>query len=144
MKAYNINNDIIFTEKNDYPGHEPIETREFTQDEIDFPKIVAGAIVVDTVKKQEHLAGLEEARKSNINTKAGIIILAQYPDYKQRNMIARYNELLEIKVDGGALTGDQQTELDSLKAVWTWVKSVRQAADDAVNSGAFVDDIAWP
>jgi len=70
---------------------------------------------------------LEEQKvefKTTINTITGEKILAKYPDYVQRNMTARYVELLSL------------TELDTpealaLKASWDWIKDIRSRSNIA-------------
>lgn len=65
-------------------------------------------------QKQEFIA--------EVNKQAGDKILAVYPDYKQRNMTARY---LELSVLGRL---DTQEALD-IKGAWEWIKSVREASN---------------
>jgi len=52
MKAYNINNNIVFT-TDSYDLQYLIEERNFSADEMKYPKIQAGRIVVDTVAKTQ-------------------------------------------------------------------------------------------
>ena len=66
---------------------------------------------------------------SEIKAHAREIILARYPDWKQTNMTARSVELTERVATGGALTTAEQAEIDAMKAVWSWIKSVRAASD---------------
>lgn len=67
-------------------------------------------------QKQEFIA--------EVNALAGAKILALYPDYKQRNMTARYVELVTL----GEL--DTQEAL-SIKSAWEWIKSVRERSNVA-------------
>jgi len=67
--------------------------------------------------------------KEIIKKEAGRWILAQYPDWKQRNMTARMTELLKIRALAESWTAEEQAEVSALEAVWDWVKSVRSASD---------------
>lgn len=143
MKAYNLNGQPYFTE-NDCIELELIEERDFTADELKYSKISGGAIVVDTVKRDADLADLEEKRITDIKSKAGSIITDQFPEWKQRNMLAKYNELLEVLIVGGSHSSEESAEFISLKSVWEWIKSVRQTSDDAEANGTLLKDIEWP
>jgi len=71
----------------------------------------------------------EAKRIIGIKTKAGEIILARYPSWKQQNLQARFTELVD-KVQGGeALTSQEQQEKDGIKAAWAWAKLVRAESD---------------
>lgn len=86
----------------------------------------------------------EADRIQAIKSKAGSVITGRYPEWVQRNMLARFNELVEIKVDGGVFTTAEQTEYDALKAAWQWVKDVRTTSNDAETAGTALSDIVWP
>lgn len=77
-----------------------------------------------------------------IKAAARAVILARYPAWKQANMTARAVELVEI----GPLnrSPSQDAELESLRAAWAWVKSVRAKSDAAEAAGTQPDDIVWP
>ncbi len=64
-----------------------------------------------------------------IKMRAREIILARYPEWKQANMTARSVELTEKLATGIALTDTEQAELAAMKAVWSWIKTVRTASD---------------
>ena len=55
-------------------------------------------------------------------------IVAIAPEYKQRNMIARAAELLNKKIDG-ALSTNEQFELDSMQATWDQIKTIRDQSN---------------
>lgn len=56
------------------------------------------------------------------------IILARVPEWKQANLNARVAELLDIRMSAG-LSPAEQAEMDALKTVWGWVKSVRDTSN---------------
>lgn len=89
---------------------------------------------------------------AKIKQQAGAVILASLPDWKQRNMNMRATELQEIRLDGRPLTTEEQAESVALKAVATWIKSVRAASGAAeavimdLSTAAEVEvfAITWP
>ena len=72
-------------------------------------------------------------------------ILARFPDWKQRNMLARATELQENRI-GRLLTTEEDAEITDLWAAWAWIKSVRAASDvlEATLPTDFRDDKNWP
>lgn len=86
---------------------------------------------------------LNERRIAAIKAKAGEIITAVMPDWKQRNMLARSIELVNI-ANEREYTPAEQTELDELNAFWTWVKLVRAASNAAEAEGKQVYQVIWP
>ena len=60
---------------------------------------------------------------------AGEKINSIFPEWKQRNIIARSTELTEKKADGIALTQPELDELIIIKALWSRVKAIRVASD---------------
>jgi hypothetical protein len=72
---------------------------------------------------------IEESRILRIKAEAGAIIEARYPDWKQRNMIARHGELVDKYVFTGSLTDAEEAERLALISVFTWVKAVRHESD---------------
>ena len=99
------------------------------------------------------LADAKGRQKARVKARAGAIIMVAYPDWKQRNLIARGADLLSFRVADG-WTDDEAAEAAALQAVWDWIKSVRAASDtheaaiDALESVAAVDayDLmaGWP
>lgn len=80
-------------------------------------------------QKQEFIA--------EINTLASDKILALYPDYKQRNMTARYIELV-------TLSELETTEALSIKDAWDWIKNIRSESNTtnlAITSATNISDI---
>ena len=77
-----------------------------------------------------------------IKTEAGRRILAIAPEWKQRNNLARFAELLDLPT----LTQAEQDEKDALKAAGQFLRSIRTASDqmEAQVSGfttlAFVEE----
>lgn len=60
-----------------------------------------------------------------IKAEASALILAAFPDWKQRNMTARGVELLQKQV-AGSLTSDETSEIGLLHQAWSWIKSIRE------------------
>ena len=98
---------------------------------------------LDAFKTQKILA---------IKQEAGAVILAAFPDWKQRNMNMRATELQEVRLDGGTLSIEEQAESDALKTAATWIKAVRSQSDSseaevvALPTAAGVDayTVSWP
>jgi hypothetical protein len=57
------------------------------------------------------------------------VIVAKYPEWKQRNALARATELNE-KMITSSLTVEEIAEMDIIKAMWGWVKTVRTRSDE--------------
>jgi len=98
---------------------------------------------------------LDEAkarRIGEIKAEAGARIEARYPAHKQRNMLARLNELHDKRLDGITLTAGEKAEVTNMRAAWDLVKQVRQASNDAeaqVSAAATISAVdavipAWP
>jgi len=86
---------------------------------------------------------LESQRVNALKGHAGLIILARFPDWKQRNMIAH-----SLKLDRIARTRtldiDEQTAYDSYEAAWAWVEKIRLESDRLEKiPGATVKDGNW-
>lgn len=84
-----------------------------------------------------------------IKAEASARILAALPDWRQRNMIARSVELLEIREAGEILTAAELLELDAIRAAWAWARAVRSYSDQLealVAQGETVDPATaeWP
>lgn len=79
-----------------------------------------------------------------IKAKAGQLILARLPDYKQRNYIARKAELQDILLTGNTLSASEQAEWDFFSAEWSWAQAVRIASNAAEAAGTPVDEVVWP
>lgn len=61
-----------------------------------------------------------------INTITSTKILSVYPDWKQRNMTARFVELI-------TLNETTSEEAVAIQSAWSWIKSVRDASNVATN-----------
>lgn len=83
---------------------------------------------------------LDRAKKdgvTKVNSTASNKILSIYPDYKQRNMTARYLEL-------STLNQLETEEALSIKAAWDWVTDIRarsNVATTAVNEATTLPEI---
>ncbi|MCW9045033.1 MAG: hypothetical protein OQK35_01755 [Alphaproteobacteria bacterium] len=75
---------------------------------------------LDAFKAQKILA---------LKTQAGAIILEKFPDWKQRNMNMRVTEFQEIRIEGIALTAEEQAESNVLKLAANWIKLVRETSN---------------
>jgi hypothetical protein len=83
-----------------------------------------------------------------LQAEAGRRILARYPDWYQRNMIAEAAALTEALIVGSWTTA-QTTRSNELKAAWAWVDSVRSRSNELeANPSLIVGDISddgnWP
>ena len=94
----------------------------------------AAQAVINNYNVGEH----EKTEQINqIKAKAGQVINAEMPDWKQSNMISRAVELVDKKTTSN-LNNTEKTEEAALKAAWAWVKSVRTYSDNmetAVKNG---------
>jgi len=61
------------------------------------------------------------ANQVDSNTRASILDLAS--ENKQRNYLAKYNELLEKKFDG-IITSEETTQMQELKALWATIETL--------------------
>ena len=73
-------------------------------------------------------------------------ILARFPDWQQRNMIARGVDLLRKRVEGATWSAQEQAEADALQTAWDWVLAVRVASNELEwNLPAdYRNDSHWP
>lgn len=85
---------------------------------------------------------------TNIKIKAGALIVSVFPEWKQRNAIARSVDLVYTN---GAITDPEYQELQDLQDIWAWVTSVRthsgtlEAAVLASNDPSSINiDAGWP
>lgn len=83
-----------------------------------------------SINLTRYLSELQSAAIARINKHAEIIILAEMPDWKQRNFLARSVELSHKKAEQ-AWTTEETTEWNLLQAKWDWAKSVRTASNVA-------------
>ena len=116
-----------------------VETQDLTAEEIAQRAAEAAEWEAGKVQREEIPA---------IKAKAGETILAQYSETKQRNMLARYTELVDTLTDGGTLSVEEITERVQLKAAWSWIKSVRAHSDTleakALAGEPYDIDTGWP
>jgi hypothetical protein len=110
--------------------------------------------LIAAVNRSKQPPSLDERKRekiTQIKSNAGRIINATYPEWKQRNLSVRALELVDKKLQS-TLTTEEQAELEDIKAVWSWVKSVREASNVAEASiDAALDESAldavtvnWP
>lgn len=73
-------------------------------------------------------------------------IVAEIPDWKQRNLLARQVELMARLVDTTAFSPAEQAEWDAAQAWWTRVKDLRaaSAAMEDAPPDDFKDNARWP
>ena len=108
-----------------------------------------GVKVVRDLTEEEIAASAPPAPTADdVKAEAGRRILAVYADWKQRNMTMRATELQEIRIGGGTLTAEEETERLALIAASDWVKSMRVASDaiEAMDPipNDFRNDSFWP
>lgn len=75
-------------------------------------------------RQQDEIDAYYNRKISMVKDYAGKLILARYPDWKQRNMTMRSLTLQNTN----PLTDAEQTELTSISAAWDWIESVRTAS----------------
>jgi hypothetical protein len=56
-------------------------------------------------------------------------IVERYPGWKQWNMHSRATELLYQLMTKGALTPEEQSEFEDIKAAWAWINEIRAQSD---------------
>lgn len=76
-------------------------------------------------RPQEEIDAYYNHKIRSVKDYAGKLILAKYPDWKQRNMTMRVLTLQSIS----PLTDDERAELVSISAAWDWIEAVRTASD---------------
>lgn len=80
-----------------------------------------------------------EARVAEINTEAHRRIVADFPDWKQRNALTR---LMVLQQNGEAnWTVEERKEVEAIRAQWDRVEAIRAAAKLAKATGA---EPVWP
>lgn len=95
-------------------------------------------------KTAVEIANDQAAKIAAVKTEAGRRIEAQFPAWKQRNMLAEHQQLLQI---GEAnWTPEQTTKAAEFAAGWAWAQSVRAASDQLEIDlpDDFADDSYWP
>lgn len=79
------------------------------------------------VKRKESIPSVDEIKQSQIaqvKTNCGAIIINTFPEYKQRNLMARFIELMTIK-DERELTQEELIEIKLMQDSWSWIKRQR-------------------
>ena len=69
----------------------------------------------------------KEIAKAKVNNLSSATILDRLPDWKQRNLTARAVDLIQQGITAS-------TEMDSIRAQWQWVESVRAASNIATTA----------
>ena len=85
--------------------------------------------LLDSEGNQVITRGLKHYMKLKVKEQAGDEILTKYPEWKQRNLLAEYIELLNKKVDEG-LTTEENDYMVALKAKYDDINAMRKASDD--------------
>ncbi|CAI2719735.1 hypothetical protein [Nitrospina watsonii] len=83
--------------------------------------------VMDVPSEQELSVAIEKEADRRILAVTG-------GDTRQKQMLARSNELLLNGIVNGSFTPAEQDEIDQLKTANAWIKSVRQAAQAAATT----------
>lgn len=94
---------------------------------IDWREFMAWRADGGTPEPQYTLHEARAVRAAAIAAEAGARILAAYPDYAQRNMLARASELIEAQLGGNPLNPAQVAERAVLRAARAWINSMRGA-----------------
>ncbi|MBF0453622.1 MAG: hypothetical protein HQL72_02255 [Magnetococcales bacterium] len=92
----------------------------------------------------EEISSLENSKITAIKGEAGRRITARFPDWKQRNLIARGLEL--TRIGDANLTPEQSAEFQEIQSAWAWVESVRTKSGELEKSlpDDFTADHHWP
>ena len=115
--------------------HKNGQTREATAEE---ESAIIAQQQADAATRADEEAAL---RVPEIKEAAGVVIVERYPEWKQRNMIARMVEL-NAKATPSA---EEEAEMAALQSVWDWVKAVRAESDRLeADSNLTVNDANWP
>lgn len=116
------------------------------QVESDLP--VSGMVQPKYIPGKDFIDEYEELKDNKINTiksEASNIILSKYPDWKQRNMIARS---LELKTKD-PLSEEEQAELNTYQSIWNWIEDIRAQSNtfedllDNENTVEGVNNYTW-
>ena len=100
-----------------------------------------GAVPTEAQIEAAYAAAVEADRVVAIKAKAGEIILARYPAWKQANMTARFVELLNVELAGNLNAVEQATK-QTLVDAWAWVKAVRAESDRLEADASATEN--WP
>jgi hypothetical protein len=115
--------------------HKKGVTREMT------PEEEAAYNAEQAAQAQREVAEAADQRIPDIKAAACKVITDRYPEWKQRNMIARMVELNTKATP----TVDEEAESAALQAVWDWVKSVRAESDRLeADVNLTANDANWP
>lgn len=91
-----------------------------------------GTVHTKAEQEQAYLGNLlstaKEQKISAIDTDTKTKILELCSEPMQRNYLAKYNELLEKKVDG-TITPDETTQMSTLKTLWLQIEQLRIAGN---------------
>lgn len=110
-------------------------TRDMTADE------QAAHEAEQAAQAQREAEEAADQRIPDIKADACNVITDRYPEWKQRNMIARMVELNTKATP----TVDEEAESAALQAVWDWVKSVRAESDRLeADVNLTANDANWP
>jgi len=114
--------------------HKKGVTREMT------PEEEAAYNAEQAAEAQHEAAEASAQRIPDIKAAAGAVIVGRYPEWKQRNMIARMVEL-NTKATPSA---EEEAEMAALQSVWDWVKAVRAESDRLeADTNLTVEDANW-
>jgi len=100
--------------------HDPVE---------DLPRLEDGKYIqqwkAGKPKPQEEIEKQFEMTLVRVKQHASDLILAKYPDWKQRNMTMRVVTLNATS----PLTDEEQAELVEISVAWDWIDAIRAASD---------------
>jgi hypothetical protein len=98
------------------------------------------------------LAEAQAERIAQIKAEAGARILSRWPDWMQRNALARGAELAMAQATRGHLTPAEGVDAAALTSMWSAIQAIRKASDAAeaavmeadTNEEADAVAAAWP
>lgn len=106
--------------------------------------VVHGGSVTAEQLKLKLIDNEAAENKTHIKQKAGELITTEFPEWQQRNLIARSLELTNKVATGGTLTTLEEQEVADNQARWDWVKQVRETSNAAELANTPVNDVVWP
>lgn len=90
----------------------------------------------------------KDKRIAEIKAKAGELIVAIAPEWKQRNMTAAGLELTSKRAQGQTLTADELSTEAAIVALWAQIKAIRDHSDqleqDVLDGKAVNLETGWP
>jgi len=85
----------------------------------------ADKLIIDNLE----IADAKKIKIAEIKQAAQSVILATYPEWKQRNYTGRGMDILAKIVEGGTLTADETADRQQIENMGAWIFSIRSQSD---------------